>query len=167
MIRTLKYIFVAIVGLILLQGCGAYSFSGINTTATTFQVGFFRNQASIIIPGIDQRFTNQLQDLILNQTNLNLVTSNGDISYEGEIVQYYVAPTNATSSNTAAQNRLTIAVNVRFYDIKNPKEDLEQRFSFFFDYPASQAETAVRDEAIQIIYDRITQDILNATLAKW
>ncbi|AXT58708.1 LptE family protein [Aquimarina sp. MMG015] len=151
----------------IIQGCGAYSFSGINTTATTFQVGFFQNQASIIIPGIDQTFTNQLQDLILNQTNLDLVTSNGDIAYEGEIVQYYVAPTNATSANTAAQNRLTIAVNVRFYDIKNPKEDLEQRFSFFFDYPATQAETAVRDEAVQIIYDRITQDILNATLAKW
>ncbi|WP_233557497.1 MULTISPECIES: LptE family protein [Aquimarina] len=167
MVHKIKYTIVAIIGIIIIQGCGAYSFSGINTTATTFQVGFFQNQASIIIPGIDQTFTNQLQDLILNQTNLDLVTSNGDIAYEGEIVQYYVAPTNATSANTAAQNRLTIAVNVRFYDIKNPKEDLEQRFSFFFDYPATQAETAVRDEAVQIIYDRITQDILNATLAKW
>ncbi|SEL65411.1 Lipopolysaccharide-assembly [Aquimarina amphilecti] len=167
MVHKIKYTIIAIIGIIIIQGCGAYSFSGINTTATTFQVGFFQNQASIIIPGIDQTFTNQLQDLILNQTNLDLVTSNGDIAYEGEIVQYYVAPTNATSANTAAQNRLTIAVNVRFYDIKNPKEDLEQRFSFFFDYPASQAETAVRDEAVQIIYDRITQDILNATLAKW
>ncbi|WP_378178756.1 LptE family protein [Aquimarina sp. SS2-1] len=167
MTNKLKHIVLILVGLAILQGCGAYSFSGVNTTATSFQVEFFQNQASIIIPGIDQRFTNELQDLILNQTNLDLTTSNGDLVYEGEIVQYYVAPTNATSSNTAAQNRLTIAVNVRFYDTKNPKEDLEQRFSFFFDYPASQAETAVRDEAIQIIYERITQDILNATLAKW
>ncbi|MFD2563015.1 LptE family protein [Aquimarina rubra] len=167
--RKLKYFFVAIIGLVILQGCGAYSFTGTNISpdVKTFQVEFFQNQASIIIPGIDQRFTNQLQDIILNQTNLDLTTSSGDLVYEGEIVQYYVAPTNATSSNTAAQNRLTIAINVRFYDTKNPKEDLEQRFSFFFDYPASQAETAVRDEAIQIIYDRITQDILNATLAKW
>ncbi|WP_366141452.1 LptE family protein [uncultured Aquimarina sp.] len=167
MIQKIKYTIITLVGIFIIQGCGAYSFSGINTTATSFQVDFFQNQASIIIPGIDQTFTNQLQDLILNQTNLDLVTSNGDIAYEGEIVQYYVAPTNATSANTAAQNRLTIAVNVRFYDTKNPKEDLEQRFSFFFDYPATQAETAVREEAIQVIYERITQDILNATLAKW
>nr|WP_299606356.1 LptE family protein [uncultured Aquimarina sp.] len=165
--QKIKYTIITLVGIFIIQGCGAYSFSGINTTATSFQVDFFQNQASIIIPGIDQTFTNQLQDLILNQTNLDLVTSNGDIAYEGEIVQYYVAPTNATSANTAAQNRLTIAVNVRFYDTKNPKEDLEQRFSFFFDYPATQAETAVREEAIQVIYERITQDILNATLAKW
>ncbi|MDH7447876.1 LptE family protein [Aquimarina sp. 2201CG14-23] len=165
--KKVKYVIIAIIGFTILQGCGAYSFSGINTSATSFQVAFFQNQAPITIPGIDQTFTNQLQDLILNQTNLDLVTSNGDIAYEGEIVQYYVAPTNATSQNTAAQNRLTIAVNVRFYDTKNPKEDLEQRFSFFFDYPASQSETVVRDEAIQVIYERITQDILNATLAKW
>ncbi|WP_299434628.1 LptE family protein [uncultured Aquimarina sp.] len=167
MIVKVKYAIIAIIGLLVLQGCGAYSFSGINTTATTFQVGFFQNQASIIIPGIDQDFTNQLQDLILNQTNLDLVTSNGDIVYEGEIVQYLVVPTNATSANTAAQNRMTIAVNVRFYDTKNPKEDLEQRFSFFFDFPAAQSEISIRDQAVAVIYERITQDILNATLAKW
>jgi len=167
LIVKVKYTIVAIIGILVLQGCGAYSFSGINTTATTFQVGFFQNQASIIIPGIDQTFTNQLQDLILNQTNLDLVTSNGDIAYEGEIVQYLVVPTNATSANTAAQNRMTIAVNVRFYDIKNPKEDLEQRFSFFFDFPAAQSEISIREQAIAVIYERITQDVLNATLAKW
>ncbi len=163
----LKHIIVLLISIPLLQGCGAYSFSGINTSATSFQVNFFQNQSPITIPGIDQTFTNQLQDLILNQTNLDLVTSNGDIIYEGEIVQYYVAPTNATSQNTAAQNRLTIAINVRFYDTKNPKEDLEQRFSFFFDFDASQSENLIRDQAIQVIYERITQDILNATLAKW
>ena len=87
--------------------------------------------------------------------------------YEGEIVQDYVAPNTATSNITAAQNRLTIAVNVRFFDAKDPTQDLEQRFSFFFDYPASQSENLVRDEALQIIFERITQDIFNTTLAKW
>lgn len=167
--KKLKYIVFIAIGFVLLQGCGAYSFSGISISSETktFQVNFFQNQASIIIPGIDQTFTNQLQDLILNQTNLDLVTSNGDLIYDGEIVQYYVAPNTATSQNTAAQNRMTIAINTRFYDAKDPTQDLEQQFSFFFDYPASKSETAVRDEALQVIYERITQDIFNATLAKW
>ncbi len=165
--KKVTYILISMIAIVVLQGCGAYSFSGINTTATSFQVNFFQNQAPIIIPGIDQTFTNQLQDLILNQTNLNLVTSDADLIYEGEIVQYYVAPTNATAQNTAAQNRLTVAINVRFYDTKNPDEDMEQQFSFFFDFGASQPETSIRDQAIAVIYERITQDILNATLAKW
>lgn len=153
----------------LIQGCGIYSFTGtsISPETKTFQVNFFGNQAPIVIPGIDQTFTNQLQDLILNQTNLDLVTSNGDILYEGEITQYNVSPIAATSQITADQNRLTVAVNVRFYDVKDSTQDLEQRFSFFFDYPRSQSETAVRDQAIQEIYDRITQDVFNATLARW
>ncbi|MBQ0734432.1 LPS assembly lipoprotein LptE [Aquimarina celericrescens] len=166
---SIKHIVVSIFTLVLIQGCGVYSFSGTNISpdVKTFQVNFFQNQAPRIFPGIDQRFTNQLQDLILNQTNLNLTTSGGDIVYEGEIVQDYVAPNTATSDITAAQNRLTVAVNMRFYDAKDPSLDLEQRFSFFFDYPASASENNIRDEALQVIFERITQDMFNATLARW
>ncbi len=167
--RYLKYIAVLLFTIFLFQGCGIYSFSGTNISpdTKTFQVNFFLNQSPRIFPGVDQIFTNQLQDLILNQTNLNLTTSGGDIIYEGEIVQDYVSPNTATSQITAAQNRLTIAVNVRFFDTKDPTQDLEQRFTFFFDYPASQSEDTVRDEALQVIFERITQDIFNATLARW
>lgn len=166
---SIKHIIVGVFTLILIQGCGIYSFSGTNISpdTKTFQVNFFQNQSPRIFPGVDQVFTNQLQDLILNQTNLDLVTSSGDIVYEGEIVQDYVAPNTATSDITAAQNRLTIAVNMRFYDTKDPSQDLEQRFSFFFDYPASTSENNARDEALQVIFERITQDMFNATLARW
>ncbi len=166
---NIKHIIIGVFTLILVQGCGIYSFSGTNISpdTKTFQVNFFQNQSPRIFPGVDQIFTNQLQDLILNQTNLDLVTSGGDIVYEGEIVQDYVAPNTATSDITAAQNRLTIAVNMRFYDSKDPTQDLEQRFSFFFDYSASASENNVRDQALQVIFERITQDMFNTTLARW
>lgn len=169
MIKKTIYFLFLISLTIVLNGCGAYSFTGTDISAETktFQVNFFQNQAPIVVPGIDQRFTNELQDLILNQTNLTLVTSGGDLVYEGEIVQYYIAPNTATSQNTAAQNRLTIAVNVRFFDTNDPTKDLEQRFSFFFDYPAATSESAIQDQAIEVIYERITQDVFNATLARW
>ncbi len=167
--NKLRHIIIGLITLVLIQGCGVYSFSGISISpeTKTFQVNFFQNQSPRIFPGADQTFTNQLQDLILNQTNLSLTTSSGDIVYEGEIVQDYVSPNTATSDITAAQNRLTIAVNMRFYDAKDSTQDLEQRFSFFFDYPADRSENAIRDEALQVIFERITQDIFNATLAKW
>ena len=69
-----------------LIGCGAYSFTGADTgNAETFQVNFFQNNAQLVEPGIDILFQNTLQDLIVNQTNLSLVTSGGDLIYEGEI----------------------------------------------------------------------------------
>ena len=155
---------------ILMFSCGNYSFTGTNYNPEikTFQVNNFQNQAAIVEPGIDRTFTNDLQDLIQNQTNLSLVNTGGDLIYEGEIVQYYISPNTATSSNTAAQNRLTVAVNVRFYDTKDSNNDFEQRFNFFFDYPAnSQLVGSLRDEALNTIYERLTQDIFNASLAKW
>ena len=151
-------------------GCGAYSFSGISIpdNTKTFQVNYFQNNAPLIEPGLERDFTIALQDLILNQTNLSLVNSGGDLTYEGEITEYRISPTTAQSNSTAAQNRLTISVQVRFFDKNSPDDEFAQRFTFFYDYPGSaQLVGSQKDTAIQEIFERLTQDIFNATLAKW
>ena len=167
--KQLKYLVILV--LITAYSCNVkYSFSGISISekTKTFQVNYFQNEARLIEPGIDRQFTITLQDLITNQTSLDLVNSNGDIVYEGEIVEYRIAPTTATAQNTAAQNRLTIAVNVRFFDKNDPDAEFEKRFSFFYDYPGSaQLVGSQRDTALEEIFERITQDIINASLAKW
>lgn len=155
---------------ITILGCGAYSFSGISLgpDTKTFQVNYFQNNSALIEPGLERDFTNALTDLILNQTSLALVRSGGDLTYEGEITEYRISPTTATANNTAAQNRLTISVNVRFYDKKDEENDLEQRFTFFYDYAGNeQLVGSQKDTAHAEIFERLTQDILNATLAKW
>lgn len=146
-----------------------YSFTGADTgDAKSFQVNFFQNNADLIEPGLDIDFTNALQDLIQNQTSLNLVNSGGDLIYEGEITEYRIAPMTATAQNTAAQNRLTITVNVRYFNIKDSEKDFEKPFSFFFDYPAdAQLIGGTKDEAFEVIFERLTQDIFNASLANW
>ena len=160
-----------LLGLLILsfQSCGIYSFSGANTgNAETFQVNYFQNAAPIVEPGIERTFTLQLQDLIQSQTNLNLTDENGDLVYEGEIVDYYVAPMSATAQSTAAQNRLTIVVNVRFYNTLEPERDMERRFSHYYDYPANaQLSGAVLATALEEIFTRITQNIFNETLTNW
>ena len=152
-----------------LQSCGIYSFTGANTgDAETFQVNYFQNQADLVEPGIDRLFTLSLQDLILNQTNLSLANDNADLIFEGEIVDYYVAPMTSTANNTAAQNRLTIAVNVRFYNTLEPEKDFERVFSFYYDYPATtQLVGGDLETALDVIFSRITQDIFNAALTDW
>jgi hypothetical protein len=151
------------------QSCGIYSFTGADTgDAESFQVNFFQNQADLVEPGIDRTFTLQLQDLIQNQTSLSLANNNADLIFEGEIIDFYVAPITATAENTAAQNRLTIAVNVRYYNTLEPKKDFERRFSFYYDYPANaQLVGDVLATALDEIYNRLTQDIFNAALTDW
>ena len=160
--------------ILMLQGCGFYNFSGASTgTAESFQVNFFQNLAdqtpgSVIEPGLDRDFTNALQDLITNLTSLSLTGSNGDLLYEGEIVEYRISPQSATANATAAQNRLTMSVNVRFFNSTKEDSDFEQRFSFFFDYPGDQQLIgSLLTEAHETIFERITQDIFNRSLADW
>lgn len=166
--KKLQLLFASLL-LLTFTSCGIYSFSGANVgNAQTFQVNYFQNASAIVEPGIDRTFTLQLQDLIQSQTNLNLTDSNGDLVYEGEIVDYYVAPMSATAESTAAQNRLTVVVQLRFFNTLDPDKDLDRRFSFYYDYPANaQLQGAVLATALEEIFTRITQDIFNATLANW
>ena len=160
--------------MIITEGCGIYSFTGasIPPGVTTFQVNFFENLAgnrpgSTVEPGLDNDFTNALQDIIINQTTLNLVSEDGQLVYEGEIIKYSVTPMSATAEITAAQNRLKMTVDFRFFNIKKEEDNFEKKYSFFYDFPAELQVYDVIDNAHKEIFDRITQDIFNDTLAKW
>ena len=166
--KYLKYIFILIIATTF-SGCSVYNFTGTGKIdAKTFQVNFFQNNADLIEPGIDRDFTLALQDLIQNQTNLNLVSAGGDLIYEGEIVDYRITPMTATADQQASQNRLTIRIKVRFSNKKKEADDFEKTFEFYKDYPAQeQLVGSLLNSAIKEIYDRITQDVFNESLAKW
>lgn len=161
--------FTALLFCLILSSCGIYNFTGTGQIdAETFQVNYFLNNAELVEPGIERTFTTQLQDLIQGQTSLNLTNTNADLVYEGEITQYRISPMTATAEQTAAQNRLYIAINVRFTNRKNPDDDFEKTFSHFYDYPANDQLIGPRlTSALEEIYERITQDVFNASLAKW
>jgi hypothetical protein len=160
---------ITILTLFLFVSCNVkYNFTGTGKiNAKTFQVNYFQNNAEIVEVGIERTFTQKLQNTIQNQTNLDLVTSGGDLLYEGEIVEYRITPMASNASQQSSQNRMTISINVR-YSSKNSEDDnFEKRFSFFHDYDANLLPSAVLNEALEIIYERITQDIFNESLAKW
>ena len=166
-----KVIFIALfsISTLLLVACGAYSFTGGSTgDAKTLQIDFFPNQAPLVEPSLSQRFTTDLLDLFTRQTNLTTVTSNGDLYFSGEITGYRVTPMSATADQTAAQNRLTVTVNVRFVNKLIEKDDFEKQFSFYSDFAAdAQLSGSILETALDEILVRVTQDIFNASVAKW
>ena len=154
---------------ILLNGCGAYNFTGAKPIeAKTFQVNYFANNADLIEPGIERTFTLKLQDLIQGQTNLNVTNAGGELLFEGEITEYRITPMTATADQRAAQNRLTISVNVRYTNRNKEEDDFEKRFSFYDDFDGNAQLTGAQlSKSLDVIFDRITQDIFNEALAKW
>lgn len=153
----------------LISSCSVYNFTGTGKIdAKTFQVNYFQNRAPIVEPGIERTLTQRLQNLIQNQTNLNLTNTNGDLVYEGEITEYRISPMTATANQGASQNRLTITVNVKFTNKKKESDNFEKKFSFFYDYNGTdQLVGSKLTSAVDVIFERITQDIFNESLAKW
>jgi len=149
--------------------CGVYNFTGTGKIdAKTFQVNYFQNNAELVEPGIERIFTQSLQEIIQNQTNLNLTSQGGDLLYEGEITDYRITPMTATADQRAAQNRLTISINVRFINRNKEDDNFEKRFSFYDDFPADQQLVGSQlTKSLDVIFERITQDIFNESLAKW
>ena len=154
---------------IIFNSCGIYNFTGAKpVNAKTFQVNFFQNNAPLVEPGIELKFTRTLQDIVQNQTNLNLVSQGGELVYEGEIIDYRITPMTATADQRAAQNRLTITVMVRFTNRDKEDDNFEKRFSFFYDFDANQQLVGSQlTTALDVIFERITQDVFNESLAKW
>jgi hypothetical protein len=166
--KAIKYLAILLITLTF-SSCGVYNLTGTGKIdAKTFQVNYFQNNAPLVQPGIDRTFTLKLQDLIQNQTNLNLVRTNGDLTYEGEITNYTITPMAATADLKAAENRLSITINVRYSNKNKETDNFERAFSFYYDYPGDQQLIGSSlTSALDVIFERITQDVFNESLAKW
>lgn len=150
------------------HGCGIYTFSGasIPAEAKTVSVDYFPNHAQLVNPMLSNDFTNALRDAMTNQTTLDMVESGGDLTFEGEITDYRTMPV-AITGQTAAMNRLTITVKVRFSNRFDETKDFEQNFSHYEDYPSDQDLNAVQGGLTPVIIDALVEDIFNKALVNW
>ena len=116
---------------------------------------------------LSQSFTEALKDILISQTNLNLVSKDGDLNFDGAIVGYNVTSVAIQGNETAALNRLSITVKVTFTNKKDKEQDFETTFTRFADYESSQNLASVEDGLIKDINDQLTQDIFNRALSNW
>ena len=154
----------------LIVGCTVkYSFSGasIPLEAKTVSIAYFPNNAPMVAPTLSSALTDRLQDKFARQTKLQLVPTGGDLAFEGEITNYTSTPAAITANETAAMNRLTITVKVKFTNIYEPQFDYNKSFSSFVEYDANQLLQDVQDSLITDIVDLLVQDIFNAAVANW
>ena len=166
----LKKIFFILLIINTLQSCKVnYSFTGINVSKDikTFEVDYMPNSAPYIVPGMNEDFRNMLIDRIDSQTSLTQVKSDGDIIFQGEITDYHVEPVALTAGQTAAQNRLTIAIKIDYINNKNEEENVSKTYSWYKDYSANLTREDVAADAHKKILETILDNIFSDTLAKW
>jgi hypothetical protein len=152
------------------QSCKVhYSFSGasVSPDVKTVSIQFFKSSAPLAKPTLSRSLTEALKDIFVSQTNLTLTSNNADLNFEGEIVNYQIAPVAIQSNDQAALNRLTITVTVKFVNTKNEKQNFETSFSRYADYSSSKSLSSVEDELIRQVNDLLVQDIFNKSMINW
>lgn len=155
--------------LALTSGCGVYSFTGasIPPEAKTISIQQFPNNAPLVQPVLSQLLTDALSDKFSSQTNLSQVPINGDLAFEGSITDYRTQPVAITGDQTAAMNRLTIAVKVVFTNRVDEKQNFETTFSQFKDYDSSLPLSSVEETLMGEIIEALVQDIFNRSVVNW
>ena len=153
-----------------LTACGiSYSFSGVNISedVLTYSVDYFPNRAALVQAQLSQVFTDAMMDKIQGNTGLDLSNQGGDVQFSGEITGYETRPIAITSQETAARNRLSITVRVKYINVIDPDLDFDTNFSRYEDYDASLNLSDVENALITVIVEDLVEDIFNKAFISW
>ena len=169
MYRQLKLFTIIGVIVLFISGCGVYSFTGasIPPEAKTVSIKYFENKASLVEATLSQSLTDALRDKFASQTTLDLVGRDGDLQLEGEITEYRTQPIAIQGDQTAALNRLTITVQIKFVNLFDESKNFDTSFSRYEDYSSQEDLTTVQAGLIETINEALVEDIFNQAVVNW
>lgn len=144
--------------------------SSIPPELKTINIGYFENNAPLVVGYLSQQFTEALKNRIRSTTRLSIIQGEGDASLTGNITGYSIEPVSVQSTNNnvapiAGANRLTITVNVVYTNKANKKFDFTQSFPAFADFTGDIANQ--EQKLITTINKQLTEDIFNRAFANW
>ncbi|TNF26194.1 MAG: hypothetical protein EP314_06045 [Bacteroidetes bacterium] len=164
-----RFLLISFLFISTLTGCGVYSFTGasISPEVKSVSIDYFPSYAPLAPANVPQVFTEALRDLFVSRTNLDLLSKNGDIRFEGYISGYQTRPVAIQGNETAAQNRLTMTVNVTYTNTKDETKSFEKSFTRFADFAATQNLVDVEQGLIEEINEQLILDIFNEAVVNW
>ncbi len=167
---TIKFLCIACVAVVVDSCTVSYKFNGSSINydrVKTISIADFPMKSDYVYAPLATQFNDDLKDIFVRQTRLQLVNRGGDLDIEGEITGYNQYNQAVQADGYSSETKLTITVNVRFVNNTNHDEDFEQQFSAFRTYDSRQLLTDVQDTYIAEMTKEITEQIFNATVANW
>jgi len=151
-----------------LIGC-RYSFTGgsVPPHLKTIAIPLAQDQSGFGEPTLKDQFAAQLIERFTRDNTLTLADrGNADSLLESVIVSVREDAVVVNPGEQVAQRRMTVTTRVTFTDLKLKKKLWEKDFSQWGDYPSGGGLTQ-RNEGIREAVRKITEDILNETVAGW
>ena len=144
--------------------------SSIPPELKTINIGYFENNAPLVVGYLSQQFTEALKTRVRSTTRLAIVQGEGDANMSGTITGYSIEPVSIQATNTnvppvAGANRLTITVNVIYTNKADKKLNFTQSFPAFADFTGDIA--TQEQKLITTINKQLTEDIFNRAFDNW
>jgi outer membrane lipopolysaccharide assembly protein LptE/RlpB len=155
-----------------LSGCGVYSFTGtsIAPEIKTMSIQNIENSSGEGPANLTQIVTTNFKNYYRRNTNLTILQRDGDLQIEGQIVSFTLAPAAIQrdgQNDQASLNRLTLGVQVRFTNTKDPEQNFDQLFSITQDFAQNVDVTQIPPANIEQMAERLVTDVFNKSVANW
>ena len=163
-----------ILGLLSIQGCFMYSFSGssLPKEAKTFSVQTFQSKVAKGPANLTDLITQKLSSELRQKTSLKEDTrNNGDVQFEGTITKFEYNPTTPRSNpdgDFSSQTQLSITVQLT-YSNKYDKnfEFSKKHFTQTTNIDATADLDKEESNMVEEVLKKLIDDIFNASINNW
>jgi len=157
-----------LVCLLSFAGC-MYSFKGgsVPLHLKSIAIPVVEDQSGYGDPTLRDTFTQKLVEAFTNDNSLQLADRNtADSMLEGVITDVKDAPEVLQGGEQVTERRINVTVRMTFQDLKLRKKIWEKSFTNWGTY-ASGGGLTQRDGGVKEAVRKLTEDILNETVAGW
>lgn len=166
-ISVLYFLFMTL--LVVNFGCCSYSFTGASVPEhlKTISIPVADDRSGSGEPDLRELFTNKLTQKFIDDNTLRVADRiNANASLDCIISSLSDAPAVVSAGAVVETRRITLSIQVVYKDLVKRKNIFERTFSDYGDYPA-QGSIVERRAAIEAALEKITEDILLATVSGW
>lgn len=150
-----------------LFACGPYSFSSSgNTGLKTVAVPIFNDQTAEF--GVKEQLTNAVIAAFTRDNNLKIADRRtADAIVNGTLMRVSEQAGVYTKDEQVQEIRVTLAVQIKYEDVKKRKVLWEETLTQFGAYSPSDATSGDRESAIRQAVDKIAAEIINKSVSGW
>ena len=158
-----------IAALINFASCCSYSFTGASVPEhlKTIAVPVADDRSGAGEPGLRELFTGKLTQKFIDDNTLRVTDRvNANATIDCTISSFSDAPAVVSGGENVTTRRITIGVQVIYKDLVKRKTIYEQNVSNYGNYIGTGGLTE-KSAAISVAVDKITEDVLLATVSGW
>ena len=150
----------------LLVSCYSFTGGSVPEHLKTLYIANVTDNSGFGNPTYKNTFMDAIIENFQRDGSFNLINSGGDARLNISISSIREAPVAVNPGELETDRKVTVSVDVEYYDFIKRKQIWKNTFSGYETYPVSNAQQG-RDNAIQTALNNISNDILLKVVSGW